>query len=87
MRNHRFIFIATLFIVFISCFAFGMESDKGRNNDNKTEAVLLRIKQAASKIETLEGDFIQKKKIQILKDMPDLYGKFYYQSPIACAGR
>ncbi len=81
MRNHRFIFITTLLIVFISCFAFGMESDKGTNNDNKTEAVLLRIKQAASKIETLKGDFIQEKKIQILKDMPDSYGKFYYQSP------
>ena len=81
MLNHRFIFITILFIVFISSFAFGMESDKGTDYDNKTEAVLLRIKQAASKIETLEGEFIQKKKISILKDMPDSYGRFYYQSP------
>ena len=81
MLNHRSIVITVLFIVFMSCFASGMESDKGTDHDNNTEAVLLRIKQAASNIETLEGEFVQKKKIEILKDMPDSYGRFYYQSP------
>jgi outer membrane lipoprotein-sorting protein len=47
----------------------------------KTYAVLLRIQQASKKIETLQGDFVQKKKVKILKQMPDSYGRIMYQQP------
>jgi len=79
MLNHRFIFITLLFLY--STLAFCTESDKTTDYDNKTEAVLLRIKQASSKIETIEGEFVQKKKVEIVKDMPDSYGKLYYRNP------
>jgi outer membrane lipoprotein-sorting protein len=42
---------------------------------------LLRIKEASSEIVTLAGDFVQRKKIRILKDMQDSSGKLYYQKP------
>jgi outer membrane lipoprotein-sorting protein len=55
--------------------------DKTDNKINTTDEILERIKQASAKIVTLEGDFIQKKQVKLLTNMPDSYGKFYYKSP------
>lgn len=80
MRRYLFIFIVILFFNVAPIMAFGDEpaipAEQG-----KTEDVLLRIKNASSGIETLSGDFIQKKKIEILKNTPDTSGKFYYKKP------
>ncbi len=59
---------------------FGSNSEITTDQD-KIEAVLLRIRQASKKIETLQGDFVQKKKVKILKQMPDSYGRIIYQEP------
>lgn len=80
MPKHRIIFLTILFLFVFTAWISGDE--QGVSADEvKTEAILLRIKQASSNIESLEGDFVQKKKLEILKDMPDSYGKLYYMSP------
>lgn len=48
---------------------------------NKTDEIFVRIKQASKKIETLQGDFIQKKKVKIIKNMPDSFGRMTFQTP------
>jgi outer membrane lipoprotein-sorting protein len=75
-------------ILLIAIFSFLIMPISVSGDDNtidsdtaKTEAVLLRIKQASKKIETLQGDFVQKKKVKILKKMPDSYGRIIYQGP------
>ena len=80
MYRHRFLFITILFLFVFASGIFGDEPDNSADL-NKTDAVLLRLKKSAAKIETLSADFTQKKKIKILKDMPDSYGRMYYQSP------
>jgi outer membrane lipoprotein-sorting protein len=80
MYRYRFIFIAILIFSIASIRVFCDEPETAAEPD-RTEAVLLRIKNATSEIETLTGDFIQKKKIDILKDTPESKGKFYYKKP------
>ncbi len=80
MLRHMFILTTILFLLCPSIYALGSESDIFAESD-KTDAILSRIKQASQKIETLTGDFIQKKHIEILKDMPDSHGRLFYRSP------
>jgi outer membrane lipoprotein-sorting protein len=75
-------------LLFITILSFFISSVSVSGNDNAvdsgiatTEAVLLRIKQASKKIKTLQGDFVQKKKVTILKAMPDSNGRIIYQEP------
>jgi outer membrane lipoprotein-sorting protein len=80
MHRYITIFVLILFLLVNSSIALGDEPDIPEENNNK-ESILLRIKEASSGISTLTGDFIQKKKVEILKDMPDSNGRFYYKKP------
>ncbi len=80
MNRYRIIFVSVFFLFSTIARVSGDVPDISTNTDN-TEAVLLRIKGAASKVESLAGDFIQKKKVEILKEMPESRGKFYYKKP------
>jgi outer membrane lipoprotein-sorting protein len=80
MLKTRLFFIAILLFFILPISVSG--TDNAIDTDTtKTEGVLLRIKQASKKIDTLQGDFIQKKKVKILKNMPDSYGRMSYQAP------
>ena len=80
MCRYLFIIIPILFLTAAPLRVFCDEPGVPACHD-KIEAVLLRIKNAASGIETLTGDFIQKKKIEILKNTPESKGKFFYKKP------
>ncbi|MFC1841069.1 outer membrane lipoprotein carrier protein LolA [Thermodesulfobacteriota bacterium] len=80
MPRYRTIHFSILFLLLTSSGVFGDEPDTSIDHD-RTESILLRIKEASSEIVTLTGDFVQKKKIEILKDMPDSKGKLYYKKP------
>lgn len=80
MFKYRFVFIIILYFFVATTQISGDEADIITDNNN-TEAVLRRIKNASADIVTLSGDFVQKKKIEIVKDMPDSKGKFYYKNP------
>ena len=80
MRRYLIILSSIFFLLSASSFVSGDEAGISED-DIKTESILLRIKEASSGIETLTGDFVQKKKIEILKDMPDSIGKLYYKKP------
>lgn len=80
MRKNILFLIMIIFFMFISFSLFGSEPDISSKSD-KTDAILSRIKQASQKIETLTGDFIQKKDIAIIKDMPESHGRLFYQNP------
>lgn len=78
---YRYLFIIGILIFSVSTFpAMGDEPDISIET-GKTESTLLRIKNASSKIKTLTGDFIQKKNVEIVKNMPDSKGKFFYKKP------
>ncbi|MBN2419618.1 MAG: outer membrane lipoprotein carrier protein LolA [Deltaproteobacteria bacterium] len=80
MYKYRIIpaLIFFLIINFTSLDGHGLDTS---SDVNVSDAVLLRIKDAASKITTLTGDFVQKKKVEIIKDMPESRGKFFYKKP------
>lgn len=80
MRIIRISFIIIVFICISMSIASGSNTEINSDQD-KIEEVLLRIRQASKKIETLQGDFVQKKRVKILKQMPDSYGKIIYQGP------
>jgi outer membrane lipoprotein-sorting protein len=61
--------------------AFAQESlDKTESTDRKAE-VFNRIKEASSSVQTLAGEFIQEKHLEMLKNAPVSRGKFYYRGP------
>jgi outer membrane lipoprotein-sorting protein len=76
MVRLKFIFLSFIFLIILPAFVYG-DADSA-----KTDEVLLRIKQASKKIKTLQGNFVQKKKIKILKEMPDSYGRISFQEPM-----
>lgn len=78
MHRYSTIFVLILFLLINSSIALGVEPDIPEDNNNK-ESILLRIKEASSEIATLQGDFVQRKKVEILRDMPDSNGRFYYK--------
>ena len=79
---HKYIIILSSIVFFLFTSTAVLPDEAGDSADDiKTESILLRIKEASSEIVTLKGDFIQKKKIEILKDMPDSKGKLYYKKP------
>lgn len=84
LRNYIYryslVFITILLLLFTSSPVSGDEPDTPEDDINK-ESILLRIKEASSEIVTLKGDFVQKKKVEIIKDMPDSIGKLYYRKP------
>lgn len=80
MHRYKIIYISIFFLLFTSSPVSGDEPDTPEDDINK-ESILLRIKEASSKIVTLKGDFVQKKKVEIIKDMPDSIGKLYYRKP------
>ena len=80
MHIYRAIFISVFFLFISSVQVFTSETDINPD-PGKTESTLLRIKDASSDIVTLTGDFVQKKKVEILKNMPDSRGKFFYKKP------
>ena len=80
MNKYRMILVSILFL-FIT---FGSVTGDGQDvstDINAVDAVLLRIKNASSEIVTLTGDFIQKKTVKIVKNMPESKGKFFYKNP------
>jgi len=43
--------------------------------------VFTRIRQAASTVRTLSGEFTQEKQLEMLENAPVSYGRFFYKSP------
>ncbi len=81
MLKLKIITVALLMVFVLSAQTFSSEPGTSAEASDKTEAALLRIKNASAPITTLTGNFIQKKEVEILKDMPDSKGKFFYKKP------
>jgi outer membrane lipoprotein-sorting protein len=54
--------------------------DENDYTDKKAE-IFSRIKQAASSVQTLAGEFTQEKHLEILKNSPISKGKFFFKNP------
>jgi outer membrane lipoprotein-sorting protein len=54
--------------------------DENDYTDKKAE-IFSRIKQAASSVQTLAGEFTQEKHLEILKNSPISKGRFFYKNP------
>ena len=80
MHKYKIIFFSILFllITFAIVNVYGLDITA---DTDAADAVFLRIKNATSKIMTLTGDFIQKKNIEIVKNMPESKGRFFYKKP------
>ncbi len=80
MRRFILILGSLIFLLELSTIVYA--DDTGVNTGlSRTDEILDRIRQTSKKIETLQGDFIQKKKVKILKEMPDSYGRISYKGP------
>jgi outer membrane lipoprotein-sorting protein len=80
MRRLKSILLLVIFLSVLSPVVSG--NDTGLNTGlSKIDEILDRIKQASQKVETLQGDFIQKKKVKIVKDMPDSSGRMLFKGP------
>ena len=75
----RFILIIITLLIPVSVFCEEY-LHKTESTDKKTE-VFSRIKQAASDVQTLSGEFTQEKHLEILENAPVSRGRFYYRSP------
>jgi len=61
--------------------AFSEEPQQQRDLTAKKDEIFARIKQAASGIQTLAGEFTQEKHLEILEKVSLSKGKFFYKNP------
>jgi outer membrane lipoprotein-sorting protein len=81
MRRHmdRFIIMA---IIILTPFQVFCEEPKHQTDDtSKKNEIFARIKQAASEVQTLSGEFTQEKHLEILEKISVSKGKFFYKTP------
>ncbi len=81
MSTHMNRFILMVIIILMPFQVFSEEpQDETDSASNKAE-VFRRIKQAASSVQTLAGEFTQEKHLEILKNAPISKGRFFYKNP------
>src|SRR4030042_3920805 len=81
MRTHMNRFILMVIIILMPFQVFSEEpQDETDSASNKAE-VFSRIKQAASSVQTLAGEFTQEKHLEILENAPVSKGRFFYKNP------
>jgi len=73
--------VFTALILFIPLTAFCQEAGQPADTANVKSDVFARIRQAASNVRALAGEFTQEKHLEMLENAPVSRGKFFFQSP------
>jgi outer membrane lipoprotein-sorting protein len=81
MSMHMNRFILVTIILLMPFQAFGEVPQRQTDDTARKDAVFARIKQAASNIQTLAGEFTQEKHLEILEEVSLSKGKFFYKNP------
>jgi outer membrane lipoprotein-sorting protein len=68
-------------ILLLSSAAFSQEPPKESVSPDKKAAILSRIREASTSIQTLAGEFTQERHLDILNKASVSRGKFYYKGP------
>jgi len=73
--------ILMIIIILIPFQVFSEGPEQQSDYTGKKYEIFARIKQAASEVQTLAGEFTQEKHLEILESSPASRGRFYYKSP------
>jgi len=73
--------ILFIFILFIPFGALCRETNEVSDQEALKAGVFSRIRQAASNVQTLSGEFTQEKRLEMLESPAVSYGRFFYKSP------
>jgi outer membrane lipoprotein carrier protein len=74
-------FILMIIIILMPFQVFSEESKQQTDYTSKKDEIFARIKQAASEVQTIAGEFTQEKHLEILKNAPISKGRFFYKNP------
>ena len=74
-------FILMVIIILMPFQVFSEEPQDENDYTDKKAEIFSRIKQAASSVQTLAGEFTQEKHLEILKNAPISKGRFFYKNP------
>jgi outer membrane lipoprotein-sorting protein len=78
---NRFILMIIIILILMPFLVFSEESRQQTDYANKKDEIFARIKQAASEVQTLSGEFSQEKHLEILEKVSVSRGKFFYKTP------
>jgi outer membrane lipoprotein-sorting protein len=73
--------ILIVIIVLTPFMVFSEEHQKETSDTTKKDEIFARIKQAASEVQTLAGEFTQEKHLAMLENAPVSKGNFFYKQP------
>lgn len=74
-------FIFTILILFVPFLALCQEAGEAIGPAAAKADILNRIRQAASTVRTLAGEFTQEKHLEMLENAPVSKGRFFFQNP------